>query len=89
MGWPGVTTPLVPASKEEQRGQHVPGLLNGVRGDVTHQVSRVVVKQVGVHGLGPRHLSAQLPDLGSCHKRPARGSTQVSAETRILGKAWL
>ena len=61
----GVTTRLAPASKEEQRGQHVPGLLNGVHSDVTHQVSRVVLKQACIHGLDQRELSDQLPDSGS------------------------
>ena len=65
MRWQGVTTRLAPASKEEQRGQLVPGLLNGVHGEVTHGVSRVVVKQAWSHGLHQWQLSAQLPDLGS------------------------
>jgi hypothetical protein len=62
MSWPGVKTRLAPASKEEQRGQHLPGLLNRVHSDVTHPVSRVVVKQVSIHGLDQRKLSGQLPD---------------------------
>ena len=62
MSWPGVTTRLAPASKKEQRGQHAPGLLHGVHSDVTHQVSRVVVKQACIHGLDLRKLSDQLPD---------------------------
>jgi hypothetical protein len=45
MSWQGVTTRLAPASKEEQRGQRVPGLLNGGHSDAAHQASRVVVKQ--------------------------------------------
>jgi hypothetical protein len=69
MNWQGVTTRLAPASKEEQRGQHVPGLLNGVHSDVTLQVSRVVVKQACIHGLDQRKLSDQLPDLGSSQHR--------------------
>ena len=64
VGWLGVTTRLAHASKEEQRGQHVPGLLNGVHSDVIHQVSRVVVNQACIHGLDQRKLSDQPLDLG-------------------------
>jgi hypothetical protein len=64
VSWQGVTTWLAPASKEEQRGQHVAGLLNGVHNDVSHQLSRVVLKQACIHGLDQRKLSDQLPDLG-------------------------
>jgi hypothetical protein len=59
-----VTTRLAPASKNEQRRQQLPGLLNGVHDDVTHQVSRVVVMQASIHGLDQRKLSDQRPDLG-------------------------
>jgi hypothetical protein len=65
MSWQGVTTRLAPASKEEQRGQHVPGRLNGVHSDVTHQVSHVVVMRACIHELDQQKLSDQLPDLGS------------------------
>jgi hypothetical protein len=45
MSWRGGTTRLTPTSKEEQRGQHLSGLLNGMHGDLTHLVSHVVVKR--------------------------------------------
>ena len=64
MSWQGVMTRLAPASKEDQRSQHVPGLLNGVHGEVIHQVSRVVVNQACLHGLDQRKLSDQPLDLG-------------------------
>ena len=79
MSWQGVTKRLAPASKEEQRGQHVPGLLNGVYSDVTHQLSRAVVKLARIHGLDQRKLSDQLPDLGS---RDALACVRCSAQRR-------
>jgi hypothetical protein len=39
-----------------------PALLNGVHSDVTEQVSRVVVKQACIQGLGQQRFSDQLPD---------------------------
>jgi hypothetical protein len=80
MGWQGVTTRLAPASKEEQRGQHLPGLLNGVHSDVTHQVSRVVLKQACIQGLDQRKLSDQLSDLGLslAHRAKPGASAQAS-----------
>ena len=58
-----------------------------VHSDVTHQVNRVVLKQACIHGLDPRKLSDQLPDLGSGGWRALKraGNGQCSRLRHGLG----